>query len=1520
LAGMWQEVLRLEQIGVHDNFFALGGHSLLAIQVIARARQMFGIDLPLRMLFDAPTIAQFAEAITAIQRQAQAIELPPLLPAARTQPLPLSFAQQRLWFLDQLQPNSAVYTIPTAIRLAGVLDRAALEQSLQTIVARHESLRTTFALHDEEPIQVIAPELSVSLDLWDLQTLPPEAREASALQIIHEQSQQPFDLTSGPLFRATLFRLDGHEHILLLLLHHIVSDGWSQDVLFRELSLLYSAYIADAAQPDPLPDLPIQYADYAVWQRSWLRDAVLESQLAYWKQQLSDLSILQFPTDQPRPPVATFRGAYQKFEVAPATTAALRTLSRESGATLFMTLLAGWQSLLARYSGQDDIAVGTPIAGRTQRETEGVIGFFVNTLVLRTDLRGNPSFRALLQRVREVCLQAYMHQDIPFEHLVEELHPTRDLSRNPLFQVMFMLQNRALEAVTLPGVTIEPLPIENVTAKFDLDLGLIEEDDRLVGTLVYNPDLFAETTIARLLGHFQALLTALAADPDRCPAQVPLLSAAEQAQIVVEWNATECFYPRDQLVHQLFEAQVARTPDAIALIAESQELSYAELNQRANQLARQLRRQGVGPDQVVALCMERSPELVIGLLGVLKAGGAYLPLDPSYPAERLRFMLQDSGARLLLASTGTIERVASDGIAALCLDRDWPLVAAEAGTDLPPVATSDHLAYVIYTSGSTGKPKGTMIEHRGVVNYLVWAVEAYQAAAGQGAPVHSSLAFDLTMTALFPPLLVGRAAHLLPEGLNVETLSAALREAQDFSLIKITPAHLEILNHTLAPSEAAGRTRRFVIGGENLLAENIRFWQHHAPDTVLINEYGPTETVVGCCVYEVPPGVPQPASVPIGKPIANTQLYILDRYAQPVPIGVVGELYIGGAGVARGYLNRPELTAEKFVPDPFAAEPGARLYRSGDLARYLPDGTIEFLGRTDDQVKIRGYRIELGEIEAALQQHEAVRDAAVIAREDTPGQKRLVAYVVEEQTNKETNEQRDGQNQEPRTKNQEPGTEISPSPAATDAEAGGGSGKGAGGESLAPALREFLQSRLPDYMIPAAFVPLDELPLTVNGKLDRKALPAPATAHEEARRTYVPATDAVDMLLVELWEAMLNVRPIGITDNFFDLGGNSLLAVRLMTQINKRIGQVLPLTTIFEQPTIGQLGVALRERGWPGVLRLVDKLAPIQSPLVEIQPRGTRRPFFFVASLGGVLPANMLSGFMDLVPYFHPEQPYYGLQVPGLAEQLVALIDPDNLPDGRAFLDWLGEGRSSQQIIEDAAASCVEAIRSVQPQGPYMLGGFCTGGAVAFEIAQQLIAQGEQVGLLALIDTEAASLGALLFDPADHAAAQRVEQRIADVLAAIEQPDPKVVAWFISRDLGNARLSRSLEEVQDDLQRLDRSQWWEYAVEHLKHADVVVQDAEPQEVQRLFMIYQINTISLNYILGQYQPRLYQEGITVLRVSDMHGVDVDPALGWAELSTQPVIAHAIPGDHGTLFHEPHIQVLAQLLTQFFDEVE
>jgi amino acid adenylation domain-containing protein len=1060
-----------------------------------------------------------AQKLTQDKKAASDTQQPVITPRHRHQAA-LSFAQERLWFIHQMDPHSPHYNEAIPIYIRGAVQVSVLENILNPIVERHAVLRTTFVTIAGEPIQQINPAQSVKLAQFDLQGFPAPHREAEMWRVLSDEARKPFDLTIDPLLRAALIQLADDEFVLLMTIHHIAFDGWSGGVLMREFALLYRAVAT--GETVELPPLPVQYIDFAIWQREQLQGAVLNERLDYWKEKLGhDLPVLSLPADHPRPRIQTFAGATETILIPPDIYGQLKSLAQESGSTLFMVLLAAFNTLLYRYTRQTDIVIGSPVSGRERTETYHLLGCFINTLVLRTDLSDNPTFRELINRVREMALGAYQHQDLPFERLVEALQPERDLSRSPLFQVLFVLQNTPQVELTIGEMSICQLDPPTQITKFDLTLEISEHDAGLSARFEYNTDLLDQTTIQRMAAHFKNVLIHAAALPDQPIAALPILSEAETHQLLVEWNETARDYRRDLCVHQWFEAQVKQTPDAIAAVLGDHHLTYHDLNCRANQLAHYLRGAGIGPESLVGICVPRSFDMLVSVLAVLKAGGAYVPLDPAYPPERLAYVIQDAQLAMILTHTTLSKRFSTSESLCFYLDRDGVALDSQPITNPDSGVTADNLVYVIYTSGSTGHPKGTLIEHRGLVNYLTWCLDQYTSPVGAdyGALLHSSLGFDLTVTSVFTPLLQGRSVLLLPD--HVDALTEVLRKDAGCDLLKVTPSHLRLLNSQLTAESAHNKVQVLIIGGEALRGEDLALWQ--ATSTRLINEYGPTETVVGCCVYEVKPGETPGSNVLIGRPIYNTSLYILDAHYQPVPVGVAGELYIAGDGVARGYLNRPELTAARFIDNPFGA---GRMYRTGDWARYQPDGNIEFLGRIDDQVKIRGYRIELGEIETALKNEPNIEDAVVIANKSKEGDQRLVAYIV------------------PRQK---------PAPSMG-------------------MLRQFLARTLPDYMIPVAFVALDEIPLTTNGKVDRKALPQPFWARIDTQPYVTPRTPT-EQTLAEIWSRVLNVKQVGIHDNFFELGGHSLLATQVFSQIREQLQVELPIRLLFEAPTIAEFVV-----------------------------------------------------------------------------------------------------------------------------------------------------------------------------------------------------------------------------------------------------------------------------------------------------------------------------------------------------------
>jgi amino acid adenylation domain-containing protein len=1141
LAGIWAEVLQLEPVGIHDNFIELGGHSLLATQIISRLRDIFQLELPLQTVLEWPTVAKLAEHVEARRQQTHLLPVPPIEPMTYQtdillllppQPIPLSFPQQQLWLLAQVAPEMPVYNEPFTIRLGGPIDVVALEQSFNEILRRHHALRTTVITVEGQAIQMVSPFVAFKLPVVDLDALPANARESEAVRQATAVAKQPFDLSTYPLFRATLMPLDEQDYRLFLTFHHIIIDGVSiYEILLPELETLYQAF--SNGEPSPLSPPTLQYTDFALWQRQWLQADVLEEQLAYWKQHLAELSTLQLPTDRPRPARPSHRGARHCLALSKALTEALKALSRQEGVTLFVTMLAAFKTLLHRYSGQDDIVVGTVTAGRNRAELQQIMGDFLNTLVLRSDLSDNPSFRQLLRRVRDVTLGAYAHQDLPFEQLVDKLQPVRRPGTNPLFQVAFTIE--PLMPLLDLGWTINQLDIHPGSAKFDLYLELDEKPDGMTGRIEYNTDLFEEATIARMGGHYQTLLEGIVANPEQRLSDLPLLTAPEQQQLL-EWNHTQTDFPKTVCIHQLFENQVERTPDAVAIVFDGKQLSYRELNGRANQLAHHLISLGVKPEALVGICVERSIEMIVGLLGILKAGGAYVPLDPAYPPVRLTFMLADAQVPVLLTQQHLLGRLPKDEPPVICIDTDWETIAKETEENSRNQTTVDNLAYVIYTSGSTGKPKGVSVTHRSVIR-LVKNTNYVNLTADDVFLQIAPISFDASTFEIWGPLVNGSRLVIIPPHVpSLEELGQALQHYQVTTLWLTAGLFHLMVDMRL---EELKPVRQLLAGGDVLSVPHVKKVLQTLKGCRLINGYGPTENTTFSCCYPMTDSSQVGNTVPIGHPIANTQVYVLDAHLQRVPIGIYGELYIGGDGLARDYFNRPELTAEKFVPNPFEQDIGGfqngrslltRLYKTGDLVRYLPDGNLEFLGRIDHQVKIRGFRIELGEIEAVLSQHAAVQEAVVIVREDIAGDKCLVAYIVQTAEGCQTSK-------------------------VCQAE-----------EVL---LRRFLKQKLPDYMVPSTFVLLEALPLTPNGKIDRQALPQPRRVY--LGTSYIAPKTQIEHQIATIWQTVLHINKVCVHDKFFDLGGNSLLLVQVQNQLVECLNREVSVVTLFEYPTISAL-------------------------------------------------------------------------------------------------------------------------------------------------------------------------------------------------------------------------------------------------------------------------------------------------------------------------------------------------------------
>jgi amino acid adenylation domain-containing protein len=1751
--------------------------------------------------------------------------------------LPLSFAQQRLWFLDQLEPGNSFYIISATVRLEGSPHVAAMEQSLAEIVRRHEALRTRFVAVGGKPTQVIEERLTVPLPVIDLSGLSTSAQKLLVKQITSEEAQRPFDLVQGPLLRVKLLRLAPEEHLFLLAMHHIVSDGWSIGIFVQELATLYGAFVK--GQPVLLPPLPIQYADFAHWQREWMQGDVLEKQLAYWRLQLASAPpVLKLPIDHPRSKSQTFRGAHCSFTLSKSLTESLKAQSRQEGATLFMTLLAAFATLLYRYSGRDDILVGTPIANRNRAEAERLIGFFLNTLVLRTNLSGTCSFRELLGRVRAVALDAYTYQDLPFEKLVEELQPERSLSHTPLFQVMFILQNAPIQPLQLPDLTVSYLQSESQATTVDLLLSMSEEEGILAGILEYNLDLFEPATASRMVEHFQTLLENIAANPDQPIAMVHLLTQTERRQLLLGWNDSEASYPKDACAHQLFESQAASTPEAVAVVCEEAHLTFQALNHRANQLSRWLVAQGVGPDVIVALLAERGLEFLTAILAVFKAGGAYLPLDPHRPAKSLRQVLDSSGAPLVLAADQFLPALSSAFQDCPPEKRPGILSLEELGRqdqteeNLGLRCTPADLAYVIYTSGSTGRPKGAMVEQKGMLNHLYAKISALRLTSADHVAQNAPQCFDISVWQFLANLLVGGQVHIFKDPIALDPVQLLEHVAREkVTILEIVPSLLRTMLEVIQSDSCLDLSslRWLIPTGEALPPETARQWLSFYPNTPLLNAYGPTECSDDVSHYAMyrPPAI-DIVNLPIGRPVANMRLYILDVHLQPVPIGVAGELYVGGVGVGRGYLNDPVRTANAFIPDPFGPSPGARLYKTGDWALYLADGNIEFLGRADHQVKIRGFRIELGEIETVLSQHPAVREAVVLVREDTPGEKRLVAYVVQDAEHRMPRTDDSGscaaneweaervshwqtiydESYKPVAPSSDPtfnttswdssytgqpfpeaemreyvdhtvdrilrlrpssgleigcgtglllfrvaphcarylGTDISQvglhyiqqqlanhihlpqvtlrqqeadnfegieansfevvilnsivqlfpdmdylvhvlqgavnavspgghvfigdvrslplletfhasvqlyraspevsvdqlrqrvrqaimndkelvidpdfffalkqhlprisqvqiqlkrghyqnefthfrydvilhvekekgrprqdfawldwqeqrltvadvrrlledAPAVLaitrvpnarlwadlktlawladadgshtveeyrrilatatqegidpeafwclgeelpytvsvtwqdsgaegfyelvfqriptnpdDAAAVGGLPEPAVplkpwrsyatdplqsmlAVELKPLLHTFLKERLPEYMVPSAFVFLDTLPLTPNGKVNRQVLLAPLQTRSDLARThYVAPRDLIELRLVHIWEKILNVQPIGVNDNFFELGGHSLLAVRLMSQIQQHLGQKLLLSALFEGPTVESLAHLIKQRG--------DSMS--SELVVAIQPDGLKRPIFCIHPPGG----NVL-GYYELARHMGSDRPFYGIEAIGL--------------DGKE------EPPVHMQILVDRY---IEAIRRIQPVGPYLLGGWCTGGTIAYAIAQQLWEQGQRVDLLALLDT-----------------------------SAIFATPPADLTWDeVGFFLATARGS-GVPLSMNGIEHLDPETQLVRLLEQAKAQDALPRDVGLDYMRTYLRVFKANVLAeCNYKLAPYSGP-----ITLFRASD-HPSDEPLELGWDAFATGGLEVVIVPGNHHTMLLDGEkVQVLSKQLKERLEKVD
>ena len=1167
LAEIWAAVLCLDRVGVHDNFFELGGHSLLATRMISRVRDRFDVDLPLCDIFESPTLGRLAEAVGRAPRTDPDSASRAIGKARRGGPLPLSFPQERVWFLQQLFPTTVAYQFQATLRFTGHLDVPALERSLTAIVARHEIFRTTFPAIDGQPVQEIHDPWPVRLDVIDLEPLPDVERSAAADRAVRGELQYRFDLTRLPLVRWVLFRFNQDDHLLLHIEHHLVHDGWAFNIFLADLMTLYRSFAA--GKPSPLRDLPLQFADFAVWQRQWMQGEVATAQLDYWRTALSDVPpVLDLPADRPRPAVQGLHGSSLRIEMPLELCESVRRLSRQQGVTLFMTLLAALELLLQRLTSQNDFCVGSGIANRRWPETESLIGMLVNTIALRADLTGNPTFPELLGRVRQATIDAYTHQDLPFDTLVDTLQRTRDLSRNALFQVMFNFHDAPLPELSLPGLTVDLVEVlSNQTAKFDLNLIVIPRSEQRAGstsrtgpsgiTIIweYNTELFDEATVRRFERHYQTVLEQLVADPTRRIADIPVLTDADRRQLLGQWSGRTREFPREACIHELFARQAEQTPRATALACDDRQVSYAELNQRANQLAHFLRSRGVRADVPVGVCLDRSVDMVVALLGILKAGGAYVAVDPTHPKERSSLLLSDAGIEVLLTEEKLRGHVPAQIPDVICLDTVWPDVQKFSHDDPGRTADAQNIAYVMYTSGSTGTPKGVSVTHRSVVR-LVRNTDYVHFGPDEIFLQLAPVTFDASTFEIWGALLNGARLEIMPPGaLTLGELGAALRRRKVTTLWLTSGLFQQMVDSEL---DSLRGVCQLLAGGDVLSPPHVETVLRELKGCQLINGYGPTENTTFTCTYRFGAGERFAGSVPIGAPIANTDVYILDNRLEPVPIGVAGSLYVGGDGLARGYLNDAALTAEKFVPHHLSSEPGHRLYMTGDQARFLPGGAIEFLGRSDRQIKIRGYRVEPGEIESILARHPQVRECAVSARGDGAADKRLVAFIVSHN-----------------------------------------------GSSLdTTVLRAFLQTHLPDHMMPAQFVPLERLPLTPNGKLDRRALPRAEQDGTASAETFVAPRTPAEELLAGIWATLLKLPRVGVNDDFFELGGHSLVATRVMARVRDAFQVELPLRALFDAPTVAQLCEVIEQIRSRGAQPGLRAITPISRNLHQVKTPG----------------------------------------------------------------------------------------------------------------------------------------------------------------------------------------------------------------------------------------------------------------------------------------------------------------------------
>lgn len=1317
---------------------------------------------------------------------------------------PLSLQQRQLW---RLRNESTAFRAQCVVLLKGNLHKNILAETVKETVKRHEILRTTFRQIPglKYPIQIITEENSIELEEIDLT----HEQQSGVEEVLRQKRNLPFDYERCPLLHLSLLALAADEHMLALTLPAFCADTQTLDNLVSDISRLYEDF---ARGRKPTLDEPMQFIQFSEWQSALLREDEAGPGKEYWRKLLAAANRnAVLPYENNFAGATSFEPAQLELSLDSDLVAKMDATAQRYDVSTADLLLACWHMLLWRLTGHAEVLVNCVFDGRKYEELRSAAGLFARSLPIPCSLGEDNRFSQVISKIAEARREAEGWQ----EYFTSEQETEVDSDDEPESIYSYGFEYHAWPAPqAAAGVTFSIHTQYVCFDRFKIKLTCIRRGNSLLAEFLYDRNLFSPTDIERLGEQFKTLLTSSSEKPEVAIRELEMVGNRERQLLLVEWNDTDAAYPRTACVHELFEDRARRQPNHIAVEIEGERLTYRELNERANQVANYLRRLGVTAEARVGILMERSLEMIVGLWGVLKAGGAYVPLDPTSPEARLSFVLEDAGVQVILSQEKLSQRLPGSRATMIYLDSDWHRIETESTINPINETVAENLVYVIYTSGSTGRPKGVMISHQGLVNYLSWCTREYAVTEGKGTLVHSPLGFDLTVTSLLSPLLAGQRVILLAERPEIESLRNTLRAGADFSLVKITPAHLEILSHTTPSGEVQGWARALIIGGDALLGENLSFWRSHAPATRLINEYGPTETVVGCCVFESPQGEVPSGAVPIGKPIANTQLYVLDERQQLVPVGLPGELYIGGDGLARGYLNRPDLTAQNFVPHPFSAKAGARVYRTGDIARYLPDGNLEYVGRADHQVKIRGFRIELGDVEAAVAQHPLISEAVVIVSEDQPGNKRLIAYYV------------------PR----EQGISASQN-----------------GHPLSPdSLRDYLQKELPAYMIPSEFVMLETLPLTANGKVNRRALPSLNGTGSDRAETFIPPRDVLELQLVQIWEDILGRRPVGVRDDFFKLGGHSILAARLMARIQQLLGINLPLATLFQRSTIEYLAGLLRQR---------EESAISFSSLVKIHAGGSNPPFFCFHPGGG----NILC-YIDLARHLGVEQTFFGLQSWGLHETNVA-----------------------HTTIEEMAASYLKEIRAVQPSGPYFLGGLSMGGVLAFEVAQQIQRQGEQVGLLALLDSRA---------PASR--------------PDISEVDELVLMEAFSHDLG-----LDLEHLKfshHEFERLRRDEQLRYLFECAQASNIMPPDIQLNQVQHMYHIFKINVAAAL----SYRPQSKVGRITFFRPAEYPTASghTGPS-GWESFATEGVDLYVVQGNHFTMVREPFVKTLASQLRACLD---